>query len=136
MRSLALSKAIEAAAGAKKARDIVRLNVQKRTSIADYFVICEGDTDRQVRAIADGIMDSLKSQGVEPLQVAGYQEAAWALLDYDSVIVHIFLPGERGYYDLESLWRAPRRTASGRGLLSAAGLRAARRGRIKRAGSR
>lgn len=98
-----------AAAESKKARDVIRLDVRKRTSIADYFVVCEGDTDRQVRAIADGILSALREQGVHPLRLDGYQEAAWTLLDYDSVIVHVFLPGERSYYDLESLWRSTSR---------------------------
>ena len=112
LTALQLTRAVMAAAEYKKARDVVRLDVRKRTSIADYFVVCEGDTDRQVRAIADGIMTSLREQGVHPLRLDGYQEAAWTLLDYDSVIVHIFLPGERSYYDLESLWRTTSRAVA------------------------
>jgi ribosome-associated protein len=111
MTSLQLSRAIVAAAEAKKARDIVRLDVRQRTSIADYFVICEADTDRQVRAITDSILETIKARGPRPLHIEGYAEGAWTLLDFDSVIVHVFLPGERSYYDLESLWRAPRRPA-------------------------
>jgi ribosome-associated protein len=111
MTSLQLSRAIVAAAEAKKARDIVRLDVRERTSIADYFVICEADTDRQVRAITDSILETIKARGPRPLHIEGYAEGAWTLLDFDSVIVHVFLPGERSYYDLESLWRAPRRPA-------------------------
>jgi|SRR5438309_1266635 len=114
MTPLQLSRLIADAAEEKKARAVVRIDIRQRTSIADYFVICEGDTDRQVRAITDSILDTCREQGVRPLRTAGYQEGSWVVLDYASVIVHIFLPGERAYYDLETLWRAPRkRVAAG-----------------------
>ncbi len=117
LTALQLTRVIMAAAESKKARAVVRLDVRKLTAIADYFVVCEGDTDRQVRAIADGILMALREHGVRPLRLDGYQDAAWTLVDYDSVIVHIFLPGERTYYDLESLWRRTSRTVAGRGRL-------------------
>jgi ribosome-associated protein len=104
---LQLSRLIADAAADKKARGIVRLDIRQKSSIADYFVICEGDTDRQVRAITDSIIEAAKARGVQPLRTAGYQEGSWVVLDYASVIVHVFLPGERSYYDLESLWKAP-----------------------------
>ncbi len=93
----------------KKAWDPVVLDVAGLTTVADYFVICEGDTDRQVRAIADAMLERLREQGVRPLRVDGYEDATWILLDFDSVIAHVFLPGERSYYDLESLWSAASR---------------------------
>ena len=80
------------------------LDVRDKTSLADYFVICEGETDRQVRAIADGMVAAAKEQDRRPLGVDGYDDAGWVLLDFDSVLAHVFLPGERSYYDLESLW--------------------------------
>ena len=104
---LQLSRLISNAAADKKARGIVRLDIRQKTSIADYLVICEGDTDRQVRAITDSIIEAGKGKGVRPLRIAGYGEGSWVVLDYASVIVHIFLPGERSYYDLESLWKSP-----------------------------
>jgi ribosome-associated protein len=104
---LQLSRLIADAAADKKARGIVRLDIRQKTSIADYFVICEGDTDRQVRAIIDAIVEAAKAKGVRPLRMAGYEDGSWVVLDYASVIVHVFLPGERSYYDLESLWKAP-----------------------------
>ena len=104
---LQLSRLIQNAAAEKKARGIIRLDIRQKSSIADYFVICEGDTDRQVRAITDSIIEAGKAKGVRPLRMAGYQEGSWVVLDYASVIVHVFLPGERSYYDLESLWKAP-----------------------------
>lgn len=107
MTSLQLTRLIAGIAAAKKARDVARLDIRKQTSIADYFVICEGDTDRQVRAISDAIIASCKEEGVRPLHTAGYEEGSWVVIDYDSVIVHVFLPGERAYYDLETLWRSP-----------------------------
>jgi ribosome-associated protein len=110
---LQLSRLIADAAADKKAREIVRLDIRKKTSIADYFVICEGDTDRQVRAITDSIVEACKARGVRPLRIAGYEDGSWVVLDYGSVIVHIFLPGERSYYDLESLWRVPVASANG-----------------------
>jgi ribosome-associated protein len=90
----------------KKAWEPVIVNVGNKTTIADYFVICEGETDRQVRAIADAMLEKARELGLRPLAVEGYQDAGWLLLDFDSVLVHIFLPGERSYYDLESLWSA------------------------------
>ena len=105
MTPLQLSRVIADAAGGKKARGVIRLDIRRRTSIADYFVICEGDTDRQVRAISDAILEACRKEGIRPLHAAGYTEGSWVVLDYSSVIVHIFLPGERAYYSLESLWR-------------------------------
>src|SRR5437588_10235709 len=109
---LQLSRLIATAAADKKARGIVRLDIRQKSSIADYFVICEGDTDRQVRAITDSIVEACQAKGVRPLRTAGYQDGSWVVLDYASVIVHVFLPGERSYYDLESLWKAPAKTAA------------------------
>jgi ribosome silencing factor RsfS/YbeB/iojap len=75
--------------------------------MADYFVICEGDTDRQVRAISDAVTAAAEAKGIRPFHIAGYADGSWVVLDYSSVIVHVFLPGERAYYDLETLWRSP-----------------------------
>jgi ribosome-associated protein len=109
---LQLSRLIADAAADKKARGIVRIDLRQKSSIADYFVICEGDTDRQVRAITDSIVEAGKAKGMLPLRTAGYQEGSWVVLDYASVIVHVFLPGERSYYDLESLWKGPAKAAA------------------------
>jgi ribosome-associated protein len=108
---LQLSRLIADAAADKKAREIVRLDIRQKSTIADYFVICEGDTDRQVRAITESIVEKARAAGVRPLRTSGYEDGSWVVLDYASVIVHIFLPGERSYYDLESLWKSPRATA-------------------------
>jgi ribosome-associated protein len=72
--------------------------------MADYFVICSGRSDRQVQALASAIVDQLREDGVRPLGVEGRTGARWILLDYASVIVHVFAPEEREYYGLERLW--------------------------------
>jgi ribosome-associated protein len=95
---------LKGAAAGKKAWDPVVIDVREQTSVADYFVICEGETDRQVRAIADGMVEAAKEKNLRPLAVDGYADATWILLDFDAVLAHVFLPGERSYYDLESLW--------------------------------
>jgi ribosome-associated protein len=101
---LQLARLLRGAAVDKKAWDCVVLDVRERTSLADYFVICEGETDRQVRAIADAMVAAAKAKELRPLGIDGYDDAGWVLLDFDSVLAHVFLPGERSYYDLESLW--------------------------------
>jgi len=93
----------------KLAFEPVLIDLAGRTSVADYFVICEGETDRQVRAIADAMVESARAVGQRPLKVSGYQDASWILIDFDAVLAHVFLPGERDYYDLESLWSAAAR---------------------------
>jgi ribosome-associated protein len=100
----------------KKAREVLVLDIRGKTTIADFMVVGEGDTDRQIRAIADNVEDTLRDAGIRPLHVSGVRDASWALLDYDSVIAHVFLPGERSYYDLEGLWgRVPRAAAEAGG---------------------
>jgi ribosome-associated protein len=101
---LQLARVLRGAASEKKAWDTVVIDVRDLTSIADYFVICEGETDRQVRAIADAMVEAAKAKELKPMAVDGYSDATWILLDFDSVLAHVFLPGERSYYDLESLW--------------------------------
>ncbi len=93
----------------KKASDVVVLCVAEISAFADWFIICSGASDRQVRAIASSIQESVKKTGVLPLGVEGEAEGKWVLLDYDDVIVHIFLESIRTFYDLERLWsEAPR----------------------------
>ena len=109
---LQLARLLRRAAVEKKAWDTIVIDIREKTSIADYFVVCEGETDRQVKAIADGMVEAAKQKDLKPLAVDGYEDASWILLDFDSVLAHVFLPGERSYYDLESLWApaAKRRT--------------------------
>ena len=93
----------------KKAKDLVILNVKEISGFADYFIICSGTSDRQVRAIAAAIQENLKTADILPLGVEGEAAGQWVLLDYDDVIIHIFLAPVRTFYDLERLWsEAPR----------------------------
>ena len=75
------------------------------TLIADYFVVCNGQSSRQLRAIAEGISESLKERGERPLRTEGTPESGWLLMDFGSVIAHIFSPELRIYYALEKLWQ-------------------------------
>jgi ribosome-associated protein len=88
----------------KKASDIVLLDVRMLTTVTDYFVICSGASERQLRAISDGIAEGLRDAGVRAIGREGGASAHWALLDYGSVIVHVMAPPERDYYALEKLW--------------------------------
>ncbi|HEX6474237.1 MAG TPA: ribosome silencing factor, partial [Candidatus Limnocylindria bacterium] len=72
--------------------------------MADFFVIASGRSDRQVQALSQAIVDELRDEGIKPLGVEGLSSARWVLLDYGSVIVHLFAPEEREYYGLERLW--------------------------------
>lgn len=93
----------------KKAEDLLMLDIRGLSVIADYFVICTGTSDRQVRAIGKELQEQLKAQGARPLHIEGMDAANWVLLDYGSVIIHIFDPATRDYYRLERLWaEAPR----------------------------
>jgi ribosome-associated protein len=91
-------------ADSKKAADIVVLNVQPLSSIADHFLICHGSSDRQVQAIADAIEEELLKHGEKPRAVEGYQGASWILIDCNDLIVHVFDDDTRHFYDLERLW--------------------------------
>ncbi len=93
------------AAEDKKAIDPVVLKLIELTAFADYFMVCSGSSARQVQAIADEIEDQLKQQKVRPLNIEGYNNAEWILMDYGSVIVHVFSENARRFYDLERLWR-------------------------------
>jgi ribosome-associated protein len=88
----------------KKAVDIVMLRTAEVTTMADYFVIASGRSDRQVQALGQAIADELRDQGIKPLGIEGKGGSRWVLIDYGSVIVHLFAPEEREYYGLERLW--------------------------------
>ena len=97
------------AADSRKAEDIVVLDVQQLSSVADHFLICSGASDRQVRAITDAIAEELTQHGEKPLAMEGYQKGTWILIDCADLIVHVFDDDTRRFYGLERLWyRAPR----------------------------
>ncbi|HXO67214.1 MAG TPA: ribosome silencing factor [Candidatus Dormibacteraeota bacterium] len=106
MTSRQLVRLVREAALSKKAREVLDIDLRGKSTLADFFIICEGDTDRQTRAIADGIREAAKARGIAPLHTVGEADGSWILMDYNDVVVHIFLPGERAFYDLESLWTA------------------------------
>ena len=107
----ALAETVAALAADKKAADIVTLDLRGVAGYTDFFVVCSGNTDRQTKAIHDGIHYGLKKDhGLLPRRVEGLAEARWILMDYLDVIVHVFTPDAREYYRLEQLWgEAPRR---------------------------
>jgi ribosome-associated protein len=100
-------KAVEIASD-KQANNIVMLDVRELCSFADYFVICDADSVRQMRTIGDEIEKELKSEGVLPHHREGGADSGWLLLDYSDVIVHIFGAAEREYYNLDGLWQEAR----------------------------
>ncbi len=98
-----LERAIQAADD-KKAFDLTVLDLRKAGGFTDYFVICSGANTRQVRAIADAVVDALREQGIKPAHVEGHDRSEWVLLDYFDFIVHVFAPETRMFYGLERLW--------------------------------
>ncbi|RKY60612.1 MAG: ribosome silencing factor [Candidatus Latescibacterota bacterium] len=93
----------------KKAEEVVILDLRDLTDIAEYFVLCSGQTDLHVRAIVDAILEGMEAEGVRPWYVEGYEDARWVVLDFVDVVVHIFQPEVRAFYNLERLWGdAPR----------------------------
>ena len=88
----------------RKGRDVLALSVGDLTSFADTFLLVSGSSDRQVRAIADAVVEAAKAAGDAPLGVEGYDEGHWVLIDLNDVIVHVFLDEVREPYDLERLW--------------------------------
>jgi ribosome-associated protein len=90
----------------KKAEDIILLDLRPDVVIADFFVICTGNSDRQIKALAESVRESVKERFQKlPSSTEGTGESGWVLMDYGDVIVHIFHDQKRRYYDLEGLWR-------------------------------
>jgi ribosome-associated protein len=88
----------------KKCEQVKILDLKGLTSVTDYFVIATADSERKARAAAEHIIEELKADDERPLHVEGMDSLHWILLDYVNVVVHIFMPDERRFYDLESLW--------------------------------
>jgi ribosome-associated protein len=100
-----LAAAISAFADDRKAQDIVELDLRSVVDYTDYFVICSGGSDRQVKAIHDAIHEGCKTvHGLLPRRVEGLAQSQWVLMDYLDVVVHIFVPPVREFYALERLW--------------------------------
>lgn len=95
---------IALAAEDKKARDVVVLDLRDISVVCDYFVILSGNSSTQVKAIAENIEESLEQKGIRVSRIEGKQDARWVLLDYGSVVAHVFQEAERSFYNLEHLW--------------------------------
>lgn len=89
---------------AKKAEDVVVMDLRTVTNIADWFVVCTAHSDAQLRAVADSIVEGLAAMKHKVWHAEGYEVRSWILLDYVQVVVHIFLPETRAHYALERLW--------------------------------
>ncbi len=97
-------KTIVNALDSKKAEDIQLIGIRDLTIVADYFVIANGTSNTQTKALADEVEYQMKLKGVEPIRTEGYQGATWIILDYGDIVVHVFYKETRQYYNLERLW--------------------------------
>jgi ribosome-associated protein len=104
MTEVNLPELAAAAASDKEARDIVILDLDGVSLIADHFVICSANSTTQVQAIVDNIEEKLEEAGIKLLRKEGYREARWVLMDYGACVVHVFVEDDRRYYSLERLW--------------------------------
>ena len=104
MDSFELATCIARILDKKKAQDLKVLKVRDLTVLTDYIVIASGSSTTQVRSLAEEVEFQLEQQGVRPLRTEGYDSKNWILLDYGEVIVHVFYPQAREFYDLEHLW--------------------------------
>lgn len=104
LEAIEIARTAATAADEKQASDILLLDARSVCSFADYFVLCTGESERQLRAILEEIEHVLKRAGVMPHHSEGGADSGWVLLDYGSVIIHIFSAAEREYYQLDRLW--------------------------------
>ena len=98
-----VSRAVQAALD-KKALEVVVLDLRKTPAFTDFFVLCSGQNQRQVKAIADAVEEGLRAAKVRPSHIEGYDRAEWVLMDFFTFIVHVFTPQTRAFYALERLW--------------------------------
>lgn len=104
MSKKSLLQATVKAADDKRAEEIIALNMEGISLIADYFVICHGNSDKQVQAIASEIKEAAHKLGIDVKNLEGYNEGKWVLIDMGDVVAHVFHRDERSYYNLERLW--------------------------------
>jgi ribosome-associated protein len=102
--ALDLLRSAARAALSKKARTPVALDLRELSGVCDYFFICSGSSEVQVKAIAEAVEEGLKDQGVRPWHIEGFESRRWVLLDYVEVVVHVFHEKTREYYLLDRLW--------------------------------
>lgn len=89
------------------ATDITTIDVHDQTTVTDYMVICSGRSTRQVKAIAEIIVEKMKAKGLRPLSQSGRETSEWILIDFGEVILHVMQPETRSFYYLEGLWKSP-----------------------------
>jgi ribosome-associated protein len=102
---LALARSLVRALEEKKAEEILLLDVQGRCPFADYFLLCSGSSERMLRALSETVIEAAHKEYRVPARPQGHTESGWILVDLRSVIVHIFSPQRREYYDLEEVWK-------------------------------
>lgn len=112
-QALDLALRCRSAAVDKKADNVVMLDIRRRANFADYFVLATGRSVLQARAIADGVVEASEFEYGAPIRTEGYNEGGWILIDYGAVIVHVFTPQAREFYDLDRLWGKPERARKG-----------------------
>jgi len=100
-----LAHAIVDIMSSKKAANILMLDVHDVTYLADYYILCDGSSNRQIDAITEGLLEDLKKAGSQRAVIEGSSESGWVLVDFGSVIAHVFSPEKRAYYQLEELWK-------------------------------
>ncbi|MBQ2780705.1 MAG: ribosome silencing factor [Clostridia bacterium] len=105
MESKELMERIVKVLDSHKAANICAIQIKEVSSLADYFVVAGGNSSTQVKALTDYVDVALSEEGVTPLRTEGYGSANWILMDYGAVILHVFQPQARQYYDLERLWK-------------------------------
>lgn len=108
MNQKSILKIAAAACDDKRAEDILALDMEGISLVADYFLICHGNSDKQVQAIAREIKDQADENGIQVKKMEGFDEARWVLVDLGDVVVHVFHKDERSYYNLEKLWETLR----------------------------
>lgn len=104
MEPLLLAKTAAALLDNKKAAQLNVIKIEEISALADYFVIATGNSSTHVRSLADELEEKLEQEGITPVRVEGYRSNGWVLLDYNTVVVHIFTQEAREYYDLDRLW--------------------------------
>jgi len=104
MKTTEMLEKIVKAIDSKKGENITAIKVENVTIIADYFVITNGTSSTQVKALADEVEYKLKQDGVMPLRIEGHRSNNWVLIDYGTIVVHVFLGETREFYSLEHLW--------------------------------
>lgn len=102
--TIELKEVIKSALADIKGENIVELDVIGISDVADTLVICTGASSRQVKSLANNVMDEAKKVNIRPIGVEGIDSGEWVLVDYGSVVVHIMLPASRAFYELEKLW--------------------------------